>query len=282
MKVCGLVLFGLLFLPARDVGVARPVGRARPRRGGGRRQIHLGRNDQLGAVAIVDVRLVLAAAEAEYRADADPQRRRAVVAGRRRRRRQAQPDEARGARRSSAAPDLPKRHRRHCRKPLLAVAATRPARAETAVPHFWLARQSGESKAWNASNPRFASAAEGALLPRRREKWDSPRSRIARARSVGSRSAHAPPGAPRARRRRPRRAEEAVDDQQRDAEIDRRVGEVEDEEVAAERVQVEEVDDRAVDQPIVAVADRAADDQAEAEADQRARARATATARSAR
>ena len=91
-----------------------------------------------------------------------------------------------------------------------------------------------------------------------------------------------PPGAPRARRRGPRRADEAVDDQQRDAEIDRRVGEVEDEEVAAERVQIEEVDDRAVDESIVAVADRAADDQAEAEADQRARARATATVRSAR
>ena len=72
---------------------------------------------------------------------------------------------------------------------------------------------------------------------------------------------------------RTRRAEQAVEDQQRDAEIDRRVGEVEDEEMAAERVQVEEVDDRAVDQAIVAVADRAADDQAEAEADQR-RARA--------
>ena len=119
-----LVLFGLIRLPARDIGVARPVGRAGPRRRGGRRQIHLGRDDQLGVVAIFDVRLVLVAAEAEHRADADPQRRRAVVAGRRRRRRQAQPDEARGARRSGAAPDLPKRHRRHRRKPLLAVAAT--------------------------------------------------------------------------------------------------------------------------------------------------------------
>ena len=62
--------------------------------------------------------------------------------------------------------------------------------------------------------------------------------------------------------------QQQVEDQQRDAEIDRRVGEVEDEEVAAEGVQVEKVDDRAVDQAIVAVADRAADDQAEAEADQ--------------
>ena len=222
------------------------------------------------------------AAEAENRAEADPERRRAVVAGQRRRRRQAQPDEARGARRSSAAPDLPKRHRRHRRKPLLTVAATL-SRAETTVPHFWLARQSGKSKAWNASKPRFASAAEGALLPRRGEKWDSPtvprsRSTPDGGRAIGSR----PAGAPRTRRRRPRRADQAVDDQQRDAEIDRRVGEVEDEEVAAERVQVEEVDDRAIDESVVAVADRAADDQAEAEADQRARARATATARSAR
>src|SRR5208282_5350707 len=75
------------------------------------------------------------------------------------RRRRARPYQAS----QTASPKTPTRGRRNA-----------PWRAETAVPHFWLARQSGESKAWNASNPRFASAAEGALLARRREKWDSP------------------------------------------------------------------------------------------------------------
>ena len=104
-------------------------------------------------------RLVLVAAEAENRAEADPHRRRAVVAGRtpapqtgtdrRGKRRPPQRRDARPFQASqTASPKTPTRGRRDA-----------GARGNDRSA-FSLARQSGESKAWNASTPRFAGPAE--------------------------------------------------------------------------------------------------------------------------
>jgi hypothetical protein len=60
------------------------------------------------------------------------------------------------------------------------------------------------------------------------------------------------------------RAEHDVQDQQRNADVDRRIGEIEDEEVPIEQVQVEIIDDRAMRQSVERVAERAADDRPEA------------------
>ena len=66
-----------------------------------------------------------------------------------------------------------------------------------------------------------------------------------------------------------------VENQQRDPEIDRRVGDIEDEEVTAERVQVEIVDHRPVHKAVDRVAERAADDQSKADGGQSGSARAS-------
>ena len=67
-------------------------------------------------------------------------------------------------------------------------------------------------------------------------------------------------------RRRAAADEEAIVEQQRDADIDRRVGDVEYVEMIAESVQLEKIDDGAIGETIDAVAERAADDRAQADA----------------
>ena len=189
-----LVLLRLLFFQSLDIGIARPVGGARRRAARRAAADPSWAADQPRAVAIVDVLvLVLVAAEAETEAEptqigAAPsspahgrrRRRRATTGGGERRARRRPPFKPEHAIAENPSSRSPRRAQRARKRPL---------------------RISG----WpdNPANPRreraqtrSASAAERALLPRRGEKWDSPRLPIAISRFDGLRPAHGPPARP--------------------------------------------------------------------------------------
>ena len=207
--------------------------------------------------------------------DADPDRRRSVVAGARGRRGETQPQSAGGGQSRSrcgrTSPSVrdgmaenPLSFHRHARLESRRDDELRPFVRAT------IRRFDGEPSL-RRSLATSCGSREFALSSTKNRERGLPSGRSSASRRPGSRAGAVGLAD----------AEQAVENQQRDAEIDRGVGEIENEEVPAERVQVEKIDDRAVGQSIVAVAERAADDRRRGRGRPGARARATARSRAA-